>query len=133
MSKKIKKVVDNTAQSTKIMNRTIDKTGKPKLPKHILKINNHLYITCDSHCFKLVEVSDTKNPKTGMRYPDKSFCYAPYLDEMIKILAHNMTREVPYDILELSEKLDKIYKLIERRIPKNISPKDLFKEIEEEE
>lgn len=104
------------------------KCGRPTIPKHVLRLTNWLYITCDSHCWKIVEVVDTINPKTGEKYPDKSLFYAGELHEILKIAIKYLTR-VPGDVQELSDKINEIYNLIDSHIPKKINPRDLFEEL----
>lgn len=101
------------------------KVGKTTMPKNVLKLNNWLYITCDSYCWIIKEVNTQVNPKTGEKYPDKCLLYSPDLCGIIRVAVRYMSR-VPGDILALSKKLEEIYKLIEARIPANVKPRDLF-------
>ena len=126
--KRIKKIVEHTNTAKDIIAKSFTKRGRPKMPKHVMKINDWLYITCDRCTFKLVEVNDKVNPKTGEKYPDKPFLYAPHLDQMIEVLMHYMTRDVPRDFIEMHERLDNIKEIIMDRIPLNCKPKDLFEE-----
>ena len=108
------------------------KRGKPRQEvQHVLKINEWLYITCDKHTFILKEVNNEYD-KEGKKYPDKSLLYAPYLDQMIEVTIHYLTR-IPADFGELKKRLDDIKSLISSRIPKNIKPKDLFEEYKEDD
>ena len=108
------------------------KKGKPVMPKHVLKLTDWLYISCDAHCWRVVEVNDKCNPTTGEKYPDKPLLYSSSLDGIIKLSCHYLAK-VPADVIELGKKLDNIYKLIDSRIPKNIKPKDLFEDMQKEE
>lgn len=126
--KRIKKVVQHKDKAKEIIDKSFTKAGKPKMPKHVMKVNDWIYITCDAHCFKIMEVNDKVN-KDGDKLPDKPLLYAPHLDQIIEVLAHHMTREVPMDLIELHEKLDNIREMIMDRIPPNIKPKDLFTDV----
>lgn len=128
MPRKKLKVIDVPDKVTKALQETKTKVGKPKMPKHVLKINDWLYITCDKCGWMIMQVSDKINQKTGEKYPDKALAYASTLDWIIHILAMRMTRDTPRDFIELNNKLDDIYELIKDRIPPNIRPKNLFKE-----
>ena len=128
MPRKKLKIIDVPDKVTKALQETKTKVGKPKMPKHVLKINDWLYITCDKCCWMIMQVSDKINQKTGEKYPDKALAYASTLDWIIHILAMRMTRDTPRDFIELNNKLDDIYELIKDRIPPNIRPKNLFKE-----
>ena len=126
--KRIKKVVQHKDKAKEIIDKSFTKAGKPKMPKHVMKVNDWIYITCDAHCFKIMEVNDKVN-KDGDKLPDKPLLYAPHLDQIIEVLAHHMTREVPMDLIELHEQLDHIREIIMDRIPPNIKPKDLFADV----
>lgn len=128
MPRKKLKIIDVPDKVTKALQETKTKVGKPKMPKHVLKINDWLYITCDKCGWMIMQVSDKINQKTGEKYPDKALAYASTLDWIIHILAMRMTRDTPRDFIELNNKLDDIYELIKDRIPPNIRPKNLFKE-----
>ena len=128
MPRKKLKIIDVPDKVTKALQETKTKIGKPKMPKHVLKINDWLYITCDKCGWMIMQVSDKINQKTGEKYPDKALAYASTLDWIIHILAMRMTRDTPRDFIELNNKLDDIYELIKDRIPPNIRPKNLFKE-----
>lgn len=128
MPRKKLKIIDVPDKVTKALQETKTKVGKPKMPKHVLKINDWLYITCDKCGWMIMQVSDKINQKTGEKYPDKALAYASTLDWIIHILAMRMTRDTPRDFIELNNKLDDIYELIKDRIPPNIKPKNLFKE-----
>lgn len=116
---------------TKITPARIEKAekrkGKAIQPKHVLKLTEHLYITCDKYQFILKEVNTLKDKK-GNKLPDVNLLYSPYLDGIIKLSAKYMSR-VPMDVLELKEKLENIYGLIDARIPVDVNPKDLFEEL----
>ena len=96
---------------------------KVEQPLHVLKLTEHLYITCDKYQFILKEVN------TNKKFPDPSLLYSPYLAGILKLAAKYMSR-IPADVKELGEKLDHIYGLIEARVPADIKPKDLFVEYE---
>ena len=128
MPRKKLKIIDKPDNVSKALQETKTKVGKPKMPKHVLKINDWLYITCDKCGWMIMQVSDKINQKTGEKYPDKAIAYASTLDWIIHILAMRMTRDTPRDFIELNNKLDDIYELIKDRIPPNIRPKNLFKE-----
>ena len=128
MPRKKLKIIDVPDNVSKALQETKTKVGKPKMPKHVLKINDWLYITCDKCGWMIMQVSDKINQKTGEKYPDKALAYASTLDWIIHILAMRMTRDTPRDFIELNNKLDDIYELIKDRIPPNIRPKNLFKE-----
>ena len=128
MPRKKLKIIDKPDNVSKALQETKTKVGKPKMPKHVLKINDWLYITCDKCGWMIMQVSDKINQKTGEKYPDKALAYASTLDWIIHILAMRMTRDTPRDFIELNNKLDDIYELIKDRIPPNIKPKNLFKE-----
>lgn len=128
MPRKKLKIIDKPDNISKALQETKTKVGKPKMPKHVLKINDWLYITCDKCGWMIMQVSDKINQKTGEKYPDKALAYASTLDWIIHILAMRMTRDTPRDFIELNNKLDDIYELIKDRIPPNIRPKNLFKE-----
>lgn len=116
---------------TKITPARIEKAekrkGKAIQPKHVIKLTEHLYITCDKYQFILKEVNTLKDKK-GNKLPDVNLLYSPYLDGIIKLSAKYMSR-VPMDVLELKEKLENIYGLIDARIPVDVNPKDLFEEL----
>lgn len=101
---------------------------KVKQPLHVLKLTDHLYITCDKYQFILKEVNNLTDKK-GNKIPDPSLLFSPYLDGILKLVAKYMSR-VPTDVRELGEKLDNIYGLIDARVPADIKPKDLFVEYE---
>lgn len=105
--------------------------GRVAQPKHVLKLTEYLYITCDRYQFILKEVNTLKNKK-GEPYPDISLLYSASLEGIIKLAVRYMTR-VPSDILELREKLENIYDLIDARIPVDVKPRDLFEEYERED
>ena len=128
MPRKKLKIIETPDKIAKAVKETTGKAGRPKMPKHVLKINNWLYVTCDKYGWMIMQVSDKINQKTGEKYPDKALAYASTLDWIIHILAMRMTRDTPRDFIELNNKLDDIYELIKDRIPPNIRPKNLFKE-----
>lgn len=121
---KLKKVITNNSTKEEIKKLNV-KRGKPKMPKHVLRLTDWLYITCDSRCWRVVKVNDKVNPNTGEKYPDKSLFYCTSLQGIIEIATRYMIR-VPADIVELNEKMQEVYTLINTRIPKGIKPKDLF-------
>ena len=131
--KKIKKIIDSRNATKERIQKTFTKAGKPVMPKHVLKINDWLYITCDKCSFKLVEVNNTINAKTGKKNSDIPFLYAPHLDQILEVLVHYMSRDMPRDIVELDKQLQDIKELIMARIPADIKPKDLFEEYNMEE
>lgn len=126
--KRIKKVVQHKDKAKEIIDKSFTKAGKPKMPKHVMKVNDWIYITCDAHCFKIMEVNDKVN-KDGDKLPDKPLLYAPHLDQIIEVLMHHMTRDVSRDLIEMHEQLDHIREIIMDRIPPNIKPKDLFTDV----
>ena len=121
-------IKDYTKITPKKIAEAEKRKGKAVQPKHVLKLTEHLYITCDKCQFILKEVN-TLTDKKGNPYPDANLLYSPYLDGIIKLSAKYMSR-VPADVLELKKKLENIYDLIEARIPADIKPKDLFEEYE---
>lgn len=126
--KRIKKVVQHKDKAKEIIDKSFTKAGRPKMPKHVMKVNDWIYITCDAHCFKIMEVNDKVN-KDGDKLPDKPLLYAPHLDQIIEVLMHHMTRDVPRDLIEMHEQLDHIREIIMDRIPLHIKPKDLFTDV----
>ena len=70
MPRKKLKIIDKPDKVTKALQETKTKVGKPKMPKHVLKINDWLYITCDKCGWMIMQVSDKINQKTGEKYPD---------------------------------------------------------------
>lgn len=120
--------VDYTKITPKKIAEAEKRKGKAVQPKHVLKLSEHLYITCDKYQFILKEVN-TLTDKKGNKLKDTNLLYSPYLDGIIKLSAKYMSR-VPADILELEKKLENIYDLIEARIPVDIKPRDLFEEYE---
>ena len=127
----VKKVVKNnsTKEHIKALNT---KKGKTTMPKHVLKLNDWLYITCDSHCWKIVEVNNKKNPTTGEKYPDKSLLYATNLQDILKVAVSYMIR-VPDEYQNIIKRINDCYDLIDARVPVNTKPKDLFEEYQCEE
>ena len=121
-------IKDYTKITPKKIAEAEKRKGKAVQPKHVLKLTEHLYITCDKCQFILKEVN-TLTDKKGNPLPDTNLLYSPYLDGIIKLSAKYMSR-VPADVLELKKKLENIYDLIEVRIPVDIKPKDLFEEYE---
>lgn len=101
------------------------KVGKTEMPKGVLRLNNWLYITCDRYCWIIKEVNTQINPATGKKYADKCLLYAVDLNSIIKCAVKYLSR-VPGDILALDKKLNEIKDLIDKRIPGNIKPTDLF-------
>ena len=128
---KAKKLIDNTSDAH--ITAVAKKKGRPHSKvKHVLPITDWLYITCDSRTWKLVEVVDKVNPKTGEKYPDRPLTFCTHLNEMIESCVHHMLL-VPDDIQKLNNNFNHVYALINERIPANIKPKDLFKDIVKEE
>ena len=103
MPRKKLKIIDVPDKVTKALKETATKVGKPKMPKHVLKINNWLYVTCDKYGWMIMQVSDRINQKTGEKYPDKAIAYASTLDWMLKIMVQRMIR-IPSDFSELGNK-----------------------------
>ena len=130
---KAKKLIVST-KDEKIKALT-NKKGRPKTKlKHVLPITEWLYITCDSRTWKLVEVIDKVDSKTGKKLPDKPVIYWPHLDGLLKSCIHHELL-VPDDIKKLNENFNHLYKLIDERIPPNVKPRDLFelKEVDDGE
>ena len=125
MPRKKLKIIDVPDKVTKALQETKTKVGKPKMPKHVLKINDWLYVTCDKYGWMIMQVSDKINQKTGEKYPDKAIAYASTLDWMLKIMVQRMIR-IPSDFIELGNKLQEIYDLIDARIPADTRPRDVF-------
>ena len=125
MPRKKLKIIETPDKIAKAVKETTGKAGKPKMPKHVLKINNWLYVTCDKYGWMIMQVSDKINQKTGEKYPDKAIAYASTLDWMLKILVQRMIR-IPSDFIELGNKLQAIYDLIDARIPADTRPRDVF-------
>ena len=128
---RVKQIVDMTQIKADHLKTLNTKKGRPIMPKHILKITDWLYITCDSRQWILKEVNDKINPKTNEKYPDIGLFYTNDLAYMIKLLA-GYSIKVPKDIVDLNAHIQSIYDLIDKRIPKNIRPKDLFVEYQTE-
>ncbi len=126
---KAKKIVDKHPTRDKIENIKAQK-GRPKMPKHVLLLEEPFYITCDACTFILKAVNSKKKPN-GEKYPDVSLLYAPHLDNMLQVTANYMVR-VPGDVAELGAKLEHIYEMIMDRTSHD-RPKDLFKEFDTEE
>ena len=125
MPRKKLKIIETPDKIAKALKETTGKAGKPKMPKHVLKINNWLYVTCDKYGWMIMQVSDKINQKTGEKYPDKAIAYASTLDWMLKIMVQRMIR-IPSDFIELGNKLQEIYDLIDARIPADTRPRDVF-------
>lgn len=122
MPRKKLKIIETPDKIAKAVKETTGKAGKPKMPKHVLKINNWLYVTCDKYGWMIMQVSDKINQKTGEKYPDKAIAYASTLDWMLKIMVQRMIR-IPSDFIELGNKLQEIYDLIDARIPADTRPR----------
>lgn len=120
----VKKLIRNNSIKEH-MKELNTKRGRPQMPKHVLKLNDWLYITCDAHCWKVVEVNNKCNPTTGEKYPDKSLLYASTLQDILKVAFNYMIR-VQGDYNTILDNIDKAYKLIDSRIPEKTKPKDLF-------
>ena len=127
MPRKKLKIIDVPDKVTKALKETATKVGKPKMPKHVLKINDWLYVTCDKYGWMIMQVSDKINQKTGEKYPDKAIAYASTLDWMLKIMVQRMIR-IPSDFIELGNKLQEIYDLIDARIRADTRPRDVFED-----
>ena len=127
MPRKKLKIIETPDKIAKAVKETTGKAGKPKMPKHVLKINNWLYVTCDKYGWMIMQVSDKINQKTGEKYPDKAIAYASTLDWMLKIMIQRMIR-IPSDFIELGNKLQEIYDLIDVRIPADTRPRDVFED-----
>lgn len=120
----VKKVIrKNTTEDA--IKAVAKKKGRPILPKHVLRLTDYLYITCDAHCWKIVAVNDKVNPATGEKYPDKPMLYASTLQDMLKV-ATNFMIKVPSDYQEIISNIEKVYQLIDERVPARTRPKDLF-------
>lgn len=120
---KAKKVITDNSTNERIKTLA-KKRGKPKnAPINVLHINDWLYITCDSNCWKLMEVIDKL--KDGKRL-DKPLKYSVYLNDMLKICVRELVA-VPDNLNTINDNINKIYSLIDSRIPPDISPKKLFK------
>ena len=117
----IKKIKPKDNSTKERIKKLATKRGRPLMPKHVLRLSDWLYITCDTHCWKIVEI-------TGEKSPNKALLYSSSLEGILKLACHYMAK-VPADVLELGKKLDDIYKLIDKRIPKGIEPEDLFEEL----
>lgn len=125
---KVKKVITDDKVTKRIKGLSLNK-GKPKNKvSHVLPITDWLYITCDSFCWKLMEINDGVSPTTGEKYRDKPLKYTQHLDEMLSVCAHMMLK-IPGDVVELNENFTRIYNLINSRIPADIKPADLFKDV----
>lgn len=127
MPRKKLKIIETPDKIAKAVKETTGKAGRPKMPKHVLKINNWLYVTCDKYGWMIMQVSDKINQKTGEKYPDKAIAYASTLDWMLKIMVQRMIR-IPSDFIELGNKLQEIYDLIDARIPADARPRDVFED-----
>lgn len=125
---KAKKVV-SVSTLDKTLKETEKVKGRPvgKTYKHVLWINDALYITCDSRQFIVKKVVNKKD-KDGNKLTDISIMYAQNLNQIIKVVVNHLSR-VPDNFDVLLKQLEHIYGLIDARIPANIKPKDLFVDI----
>ena len=99
--------------------------GKKPNPKYALRLTEDIYITHDSRSWVVVKKNFTVNKTTGEYYPDKPFLWYSTLEQAIKG-AVQYKLKVPDELKEISERIEDIYKLIDKRIPKGIKPRDLF-------
>lgn len=135
---KVKKVIDNKSVAKTIINKENKSKGSSKgRPKggsysHVLWLTDSLYITCDTRTFMIKKVNKAINKVTKEKYPDLPFLYAPNLDDMLRIAANYMIH-VPANYEELIERMEKIYSLIDARVPAGISPKDIFDDFNPDE
>ena len=129
---KVKKVISNSTVE-KDIKEAIKIKGKPKgkAYTHVLWLTDGLYITCDSRQFIIRKVND-KTDKDGKNLPDTSILYAQSLEHILKIAVNHMIK-VPYNFDELLKAMEHIYGLIDARISADISPKDLFSDMEDVE
>ena len=116
---KIKKIIDKTKELRECIKQADTKTVKPKKPKYVLPLTDHLYITCDKHGWIIC--------KDG-----KPTLYASTLDQILMAAAHYMIK-IPADYDKLVRHIQDIENLISARIPANFRPKDLFKEVDSNE
>ena len=101
------------------------KRGNKPNPKYALKLTDDIYITHDSRSWVIVQKRYTVNKTTGEFHPDKPFLWYSTLDQALKGAVQYKIR-VPNELKEIANRVEDIYKLIDKRIPKGIKPKDLF-------
>ena len=101
------------------------KRGKKPNPKYALQLTEDIYITHDSRSWVIVQKNYSKNKTTGEYYPDKPFLWYGTLEQALKGAVQYKIR-VPNELKEIADRVEDIYKLIDKRIPKGIKPKDLF-------
>lgn len=95
----------------------LDKDGKAPVRKNVLKLTPWIYIVADPHCWVVKEVKEDGK--------DKPLLYYSSLAEAIKgCMKRNI--KIPMEITKLNEHIDRLYSLIDTRIPPDIKPKDLF-------
>lgn len=101
------------------------KRGKKPSPKYALQITDDIYITHDSRSWVVVKKNYTKNNTTGEYYPDKPFLWYWTLEAALKGVVQYKLK-VPDELKDIPSRIEDIYKLIDKRIPPNIRPEDLF-------
>lgn len=96
-----------------------------------LYINKKYYICVgDKYNFIFKEVNNKKN-RVGNKYPDTCIAFAGDLNSMFRIITHRFCNEViGDDITQIRTILEKLYILIDERIPTNVKPKDIFDEVD---
>ena len=95
----------------------VDNDEKAPVRKNVLKITPWLYIVPDPHCWVVKEIK-----KDGRDVP---ILYFSSLAEAIKGCMRR-TIKVPMEIEHLNNHIEKLYSLIDARIPPDIHPRDLF-------
>lgn len=101
------------------------KKGKKPNPVYALQITDDLYISHDARSWTVVQKNNNINKTTGEYYPDKPFLWYSTLAQAIKGLIQYKIK-VPDEILDINEKIQKVYDLVDKRIPAGIKVEDLF-------
>lgn len=116
---KVTKIIDKTKELHDHIKSLETKVGRPKRHRNVLPLTDWLYITCDKNGWMVCE-------------DGKPILYASTLDKMLMVAAHHMIK-VPADYTKLLKHIRDIESLISARIPNNIKPRDLFKEMSDDE
>lgn len=115
---KVTKIIDKTKELHEHIKSLATKVGRPKKRKNVLPLTDWLYITCDKHNWMICE-------------DGKPILYASTLDKMLIVAANHMIK-VPADYTKLLKHIEGIHNLISSRIPPDVKPIDLFKELDNE-
>jgi hypothetical protein len=116
------------------LNKSTVKKVKPiakSRSSHVLELDENYYITCDTKQFILKQKVNTVS-KDGKKIPDNNIAYCTLLKDILESAVSRMVR-VPDNFQELLDKMDSIYSLIDARIPVDVKPKDLFKDMQSTE